>query len=174
MHKNKHPLQYDAVVAAPFGAVGIHIQGVQVAIELLPQNHPLKSAEHKVAAKVANQIEAYFNNARNDFNLPLVFKGTPFQRRVWQAISAIACGRVATYGEIAQQLGSGPRAVANACGANNLPLVIPCHRVVAKNGIGGFMNGQPEGIKIKTWLLKHEGITFKNNKLVRPSQLDWK
>jgi methylated-DNA-[protein]-cysteine S-methyltransferase len=172
MSKNKLSLQYDAIVAAPFGAVGIAVQGVQVVIELLPENHSIKSAEHKVAAKVASQIEAYFNNARNDFNLPLVFKGTPFQRRVWQAISAIACGRVATYSEIAQQIGSGPRAVANACGANHLPLVIPCHRVVAKNGIGGFMNGQQEGVKIKTWLLKHEGITFKNNKLVRPSQFD--
>ena len=172
MSKNKLPLQYDAIVAAPFGAVGIAVQGVQVVIELLHENYPLKPAEHKVAAKVAKQIEAYFSNARNDFNLPVVYKGTPFQRRVWQAISAIACGRVATYSEIAQKIGSGPRAVANACGANHLPLVIPCHRVVAKNGIGGFMSGQPDGIKIKTWLLKHEGNTFKNNKLVRPSQLD--
>lgn len=172
MSKNKYPPQYDAVVAAPFGAVGIYIQGVQVAIELLPQNHPLKPATSKITANVASQIEAYFNNARNDFNLPIVYKGTPFQRRVWRAISAIACGRVVTYGEIAKQIGSGPRAVANACGANHLPLVIPCHRVVAKNGIGGFMSGQQDGIKIKTWLLEHEGVTFKNNKLVRPSQID--
>lgn len=171
MHKNKLPLQYDAVVAAPFGAVGIYIQGVQVAIELLSKNHPLKPAEHKIAINVARQIEAYLNNAHNDFNLPIVYKGTAFQRRVWHAISAIACGRVATYGEIAAQIGSGPRAVANACGANHLPLVIPCHRVVAKNGIGGFMGGQQDGVKIKTWLLEHEGVTFKNNKLV-PSQLD--
>ena len=169
MSKNKLPLQYDAVVPAPFGAVGIHIQGVQVVLELLPEKHPSKLAEHKVAANLAKQIEAYFNNPRNDFNLPIVFKGTPFQRRVWQAISAIACGRVLTYGEIAAQIGSGPRAVANACGANNLPLVVPCHRVVAKNGLGGFMQGSAEGAKIKTWLLKHEGITFKKDKLVRPS-----
>lgn len=172
MSKNKHALQYDAVVAAPFGAVGIYIQGVQVVLELLPEKHPTKAPEHKVAIKVAAQIESYFNNPRNNFNLPIVFKGTPFQRRVWQAISAIACGRVATYSEIAAQIGSGARAVANACGANNLPLVVPCHRVVAKNGIGGFMNGQLDGIKIKTWLLNHEGIAFKNNKLIRPSQID--
>ena len=171
MSKNKHALQYDAVVAAPFGAVGIHIQGVQVVLELLPEKHLTKAAEHKVAVNVASQIEAYFSNPRNDFNLPIVYKGTPFQRRVWQAISAIACGRVLTYGEIAAQIGSGPRAVANACGANHLPLVIPCHRVVAKNGLGGFMQGSADGAKIKTWLLKHEGITFKKDKLVRPSQL---
>ena len=164
--KNKHTLQYDAVVAAPFGAVGIAIQGVQVAIELLTNPHDQKPAEHKLSAQVANQITAYFNNAHNDFNLPLIYKGTPFQRRVWQAISAIPCGRVLTYGEIAEQIGSGPRAVANACGANHLPLVIPCHRVVAKNGLGGYMRGQKDGLKIKQWLLKHEGITFKKSKPV--------
>jgi methylated-DNA-[protein]-cysteine S-methyltransferase len=172
MLKNKHPLQYDAVISAPFGAVGISVQGVQVAIELLSQKHAKKTAENKTAAKVVSQLEAYFSNAHNDFNLPLVFKGTPFQRRVWQAISAIPCGQVLTYGEIATQIGSGPRAVANACGANNLPLVVPCHRVVAKNGLGGFMQGNKDGLKIKTWLLKHEGVPFKKDKLIRPKQLD--
>lgn len=162
--KNKLPLQYDAIVTAPFGAVGIAIQGVQVAIELLSHQHDVKPAVHKLAVQVANQIAAYFDNAHNDFNLPLIYKGTPFQRRVWQAISAIPCGRVLTYGEIAQQIGSGPRAVANACGANHLPLVIPCHRVVAKSGLGGFMQGNKDGIKIKKWLLKHEGV------LIKPAQ----
>jgi methylated-DNA-[protein]-cysteine S-methyltransferase len=172
MLKNKHPLQYDAVITAPFGAVGISVQGVQVAIELLPQKQAKKTAENKTAAKVVNQIEAYFSNARNDFNLPIVYKGTPFQRRVWQAISAIPRGRVLTYGEIAAQIGSGPRAVANACGANNLPLVVPCHRVVAKNGLGGFMQGNKDGLKIKIWLLKHEGVTFNKDKIIRSSEFD--
>jgi methylated-DNA-[protein]-cysteine S-methyltransferase len=101
-----------------------------------------------------------------------VYKGTPFQRRVWQAISAIPKGQVLTYSEIAQQVGSGPRAVANACGANHLPLVIPCHRVVAKDGLGGFMNGAVGGQKVKKWLLKHEGITFKNDKPIRPAAFE--
>ena len=162
--KNKHPLQYDAIVTTPFGAVGVAIQGVQVAIELLSIQHEAKAAEHKLSTQVANQISAYFANAHNDFNLPLIYSGTPFQRRVWKAISAIPCGRVVTYGEIAQQIGSGARAVANACGANHLPLIIPCHRVVAKNGLGGFMQGNKDGIKIKQWLLKHEGV------LIKPSQ----
>ena len=166
--KTKQLLNYDAVVVAPFGAVGISVQGVQVRVELLSVGYILKAAEHKIAANVANQITAYFDNAHNDFNLPLIYKGTVFQRRVWQAISAISCGQVLTYGDIAAQIGSGPRAVANACGANHLPLIIPCHRVVAKNGIGGFMSGQQDGVKIKTWLLKHEGIAFKQDKLVRP------
>ncbi|MES2500638.1 MAG: methylated-DNA--[protein]-cysteine S-methyltransferase [Pseudomonadota bacterium] len=165
--KNKQPLQYDAIVTAPFGAVGIAIQGVQVAIELLSNEHAVKPAAHKLTATVANQITAYFANAHNDFNLPLIYSGTPFQRRVWQAISAIPCGRVLTYGEIAQQIGSGARAVANACGANHLPLVIPCHRVVAKNGLGGFMQGNKDGAKIKKWLLKHEGVLIKSPQKVK-------
>ena len=156
--KNKRPLQFDAVIKAPFGAVGISVQGMQVAIELLFKKNKPKPAEHKLAKEVASQIEAYFADSYHYFNLPLIFKGTPFQRRVWQVISAIPPGRVLTYSEIAQELGSGPRAVANACGANYLPLVIPCHRVVAKKGLGGFMQGNPRGPKIKRWLLKHEGI----------------
>ncbi len=163
-NKNKHPLQYDAVIDAPFGAVAISVQGMQVAIDLLPEKHTPKPAEHKIALQVAAQIEAYFTNPNNDFNLPLIYKGTPFQRRVWQEISAIPCGQVLTYGDIAKQLGSSARAVANACGANHLPLVVPCHRVVAKDGLGGFMRGLENGLEIKKWLLKHEGATFQQDK----------
>ena len=158
--KKKPPLQFDAIVAAPFGAVGICVQGVQVVVELLPAEYLLKPAEHKIAEKVASQIANYFANPHNDFNLPLIYKGTPFQRRVWKAISSISCGQVLTYSDIAAQIGSGPRAVANACGANHLPLIIPCHRVVAKKGLGGYMQGNKDGLKIKTWLLQHEGVVL--------------
>jgi methylated-DNA-[protein]-cysteine S-methyltransferase len=156
--KNKFPLQFDAVIDAPFGAVGISAQGMQVSIELLSEKHKPKPSEHKTVKLAADQIEAYFSDSYNYFNLPVVLKGTPFQRRVWQVISGIPTGQVLTYGEIANEIGSGARAVANACGANYLPLVIPCHRVVAKNGLGGFMKNDPKGKKIKKWLLKHEGV----------------
>ena len=156
--KNKNPLQFDALVNVPFGAVGISVQGMQVAIELLTQKHQKKSAEHKLAIQVAEQVEAYFADANFYFNLPLIFKGTPFQRRVWQVICAIPKGQVMTYSDIANELGSGPRAVANACGANTLPLVVPCHRVVAVKQLGGFMKGNPKGVEVKRWLLKHEGV----------------
>lgn len=168
--KNKRPIQYDAIVDAPFGAVGIAIQGVQVVIELLPAQHQAKAADHKLTSQVASQIAAYFANSHNVFNLPLIYSGTPFQRRVWQAISAIPCGRVLTYSEIAEQIGSGARAVANACGANHLPLVIPCHRVVAKNGLGGFMQGSKDGIKIKKWLLKHEGVLIQSPRKIKAAK----
>jgi methylated-DNA-[protein]-cysteine S-methyltransferase len=147
-------------VDAPFGAVGIFAQNAQVSIEFLTEKHTPKPAENKTVQKIASQIEAYFNNEKSDFNLSVVQHGTAYQQRVWQAISAIPRGRVLTYGDIATQIGSGARAVANACGANNLPLLVPCHRVVAKSGIGGFMQGNKDGLKIKKWLLKHEGVSI--------------
>lgn len=155
--KNKMSLQFDAIVEAPFGAVGITVQGMQIAVELLPNKHEAKSSEKKLAKTAATQIEAYFADSYFHFNLPVVLKGTPFQRKVWQHISAIPTGRVVTYKQIADEIGSGPRAVANACGANYLPLVVPCHRVVAKKSLGGFMQGDPKGPAIKKWLLRHEG-----------------
>ena len=162
---NKLPLQFDAIIDAPFGAVGIFVlneqtSAEQVSIELLTEKHAPKPAENKTVQTIAKQIAAYFNHVNHDFKLPMNQHGTPFQQRVWQAISAIPRGQVLTYGDIAAQIGSGPRAVANACGANNLPLIVPCHRVVAQNGIGGFMQGNPDGLKVKKWLLKHEGLNF--------------
>ena len=157
---NKLPLQFDAIIDAPFGAVGFFTYGGQVSIELLTEKHAQKPAENKTVQTIAKQITAYFSNANFDFKLPVSQYGTLFQQRVWQAISVIPCGQVLTYGDIAAKIGSGPRAVANACGANNLPLIVPCHRVVAQNGIGGFMQGNPDGLKVKKWLLKHEGLNF--------------
>ena len=163
MHKNgKLPEAFDVVVQAPFGFVGVYSHGMQVDILFLGQAEPVKQKPSKIAVQVAKQIETYLDNANNTFNLPLVYKGTPFQRKVWSMISAIPKGQTRTYGELAEQIGSGPRAVANACGANHLPLVVPCHRVVAKNGLGGFMGGKDGGIKIKKWLLKHEGAQLKS------------
>ncbi len=157
---NKLPPKFDAVVVAPFGAVGIFAFNAQISIELLTELHAPKLAENKIVQKIVAQIKAYFCDANNDFSLQVAQYGTPYQQRVWKAISAIPRGRVLTYGDIAAQIGSGPRAVANACGANNLPLLVPCHRVIAKNGLGGFMQGNQEGLKIKKWLLRHEDIHY--------------
>lgn len=158
MTDKKRVPQFDAVVKAPFGAVGITVQGMQVAIELLAKKHQPVAAEQKLAKQAASEVEAYLSDSYHSINLPLIFKGTAFQRRVWERISAIPAGQVVTYNELAREIGSGPRAVANACGANNIPLVVPCHRVIAKKGLGGFMQGDPKGPAIKKWLLKHEGI----------------
>ncbi|MDH5765217.1 MAG: MGMT family protein [Gammaproteobacteria bacterium] len=105
------------------------------------------------------QLQAYAQSASEQLDLPLEPAGTVFQQRVWEVLRAIPVGRVRTYGDIARELGSSARAVGNACRANPIPLFIPCHRVVAKSGIGGFA-GQTAGreLAIKTALLRHEGV----------------
>lgn len=103
------------------------------------------------------QLTAYFRDPQAPFSLPLDPLGTPFQRRVWAALERIPPGQVRTYGELARTLGSGPRAVAGACRANPLPIVIPCHRVVAADGPGGYAGASRGGpVALKRWLLAHE------------------
>lgn len=112
-----------------------------------------------MARAIEAQLRAYFLESRTTFDLPLHLSGTDFQRRVWQAIRAIKAGTTKTYGEIAQAMDTSARAVGNACRANPIPVLIPCHRVVARDGIGGF-SGKTVGKEIqrKQWLLRHEGI----------------
>jgi methylated-DNA-[protein]-cysteine S-methyltransferase len=153
--------KFEALIIAPFGAVAISLQENQLAINLLtksPSQENIYSAQPLVK-QAYTQIMQYLQQPSVSFNLPVAVQGTPFQQRVWQAIASIPIGQTATYGELAKQIGSGPRAVANACGANMLPLVIPCHRVLAQNGLGGFMRGSQDGLAIKRWLLAHEGVS---------------
>lgn len=102
-----------------------------------------------------DQILEYFDGARTEFDLPLAPAGSDFQRRVWQAMMAIPYGETRTYGELAKALSSAPRAVGRACGANPIPLIVPCHRVTAASGnIGGYSG--TGGIATKQFLLAHE------------------
>ena len=115
-------------------------------------------AHHPSLKQITQEILAYLQRPHEAFSLPAQLAGSAFQQKVWLAILAIPLGQTRTYSELAAPLQSGPRAVANACGANRLPLLIPCHRVVAKNGLGGFMRGNKNGLAIKRWLLAHEGV----------------
>ncbi len=154
-----------ARIHTPFGAIAVAAHDGQLAIELLVAEpaeaiEVVKPSSNILIIDVCRQIVEYLNNPGFLFDMPLSQHGTAFQQRVWQAIAAIPAGQVRTYGQLAREIGSGPRAVANACGANHLPLVVPCHRVVAQNGLGGFMQGKQNGLKIKHWLLKHEGVVI--------------
>ena len=83
--------------------------------------------------------------------------GTAFQRRVWQALCKIPAGAPLTYGQLAQKLGTAPRPIGGACGANPIPIIVPCHRVVSASGLGGFMRTRYLGsLNVKSWLLAHE------------------
>ncbi|PIT22805.1 hypothetical protein BGI36_01045 [Snodgrassella communis] len=109
----------------------------------------------------AQQLDAYFSGKLQTFNYPPSSTGTEFQQRVWQAIANIPYGQVASYGDIAHILGSAARAVGQACGKNPLPIIIPCHRIVSANGLGGFsLSNNPFELNIKRWLLTHEGATW--------------
>lgn len=154
---------FNAVIDAPFGKVGIRIEGEAVReIVYLPESTRSVAPDTPLARRAAEQIEAYFERASTTFELPLAKVGTAFQQRVWQAICDIPPGVVLTYGQLAKQVGSVPRAVGQACGSNYFPIVIPCHRVVSSSGIGGFAHHAGDGFfrNVKRWLLAHEGIPY--------------
>ncbi len=149
---------YDAVVAAPFGLVGIRMRGDGLAaVELKPRIRRMTPPKTEAAGKAAEIISRYFNNPASTPSLKLDISGTPFQRRVWIALTRIPPGTTITYGALADKLGTSARAVGGACRENPVPVVVPCHRVIAAAGAGGFM-GRSGGraLEIKTWLLCHE------------------
>jgi methylated-DNA-[protein]-cysteine S-methyltransferase len=112
-----------------------------------------------VLKEAERQLKRYFAGRLKAFDLKLAARGTDFQKRVWKLMSDIPYGETATYGGMAMALGSGPRAVGMACGRNPLPIVVPCHRVLASGGReGGYSGGQ--GLKTKHKLLALEGVTL--------------
>ena len=106
-------------------------------------------------AEAAAQLDAYFAGHLTRFDLPLALSGSPFETRVWTAMQAIPYGETRCYGDLAGTIGSAPRAVGRACGRNPIPIVIPCHRVLAKTGIGGYSGAG--GLATKRRLLALEG-----------------
>jgi methylated-DNA-[protein]-cysteine S-methyltransferase len=101
-----------------------------------------------------DQLDAYFDGALRDFDLPLAPQGSAYRRRVWQALCAIPYGETRTYGAIAAVAGGTARSVGQANGSNPIPILIPCHRVVASTGLGGYAGG--EGVFTKRALLALE------------------
>jgi len=149
---------FDAVLRLPFAAVGIRVRGAEIVeIALLPLDTPGRPPSNDIAARACEQIQAYADDPACPIDLPLAIDGSEFQRRVWAAIARIPAGATRTYGELAEEVGSTARAVGQACGDNRLPLAIPCHRVVAARGIGGFAHRTDHVmLDVKRWLLEHE------------------
>ena len=114
------------------------------------------SAETPLLAGARRQLQDYFAGRRREFDLPLNPAGSAFQLRVWLALRDIPCGQTVRYGDLAHRLGSSPRAIGGACARNPLPIIVPCHRVVAADGSLGGYSGK-EGIKTKRILLDLEG-----------------
>ncbi|OYY92329.1 MAG: hypothetical protein B7Y41_16425 [Hydrogenophilales bacterium 28-61-23] len=152
---------FAAVLPAPFGAMGVRIQqDALVGLDFLPPGTPCRTSSTALINLVTSQLAAYYANAAHRFDLPIAPVGTPYRLRVWQALSQIPAGQTRSYGEIAHALASGPRAVGQAVGDNPIPIIIPCHRVIAAGGgLGGFMHSRTGYSQdIKRWLLKHEHV----------------
>jgi methylated-DNA-[protein]-cysteine S-methyltransferase len=155
-------MRWDAVIEFPKMKVAVETRDERVAgIRYLPLSAESKAPANALAERAVRQLERYRQNPDIRFDLPLLIEGSEFQRRLWAALREIPRGRTLTYGEMARKLGGedfeSARAVGQACGDNRLPIVIPCHRVVAADGIGGFSH-TTEGFLIdaKRWLLMHE------------------
>ena len=166
----------------PFAVLGIGTDGRAVTrVAYLPLSSDEAAPVDAVAERAVRELRRYLVDPSFRFTVPLAPGGTLFQRRVWGAIADIPAGQSRTYGELARKLVTAPRAIGQACGANRIALIIPCHRVVGGLGsLGGFM-GEPDGdagtsdlfawegdggegrvfpATIKRWLLAHEGYRF--------------
>lgn len=160
MKQNKVP--FSAIIETPIGLLGIKVADEKViGIEFLA-NAETFIPKDKFTLHVIKDLQQYFKNPTHKFKLALNISGSDFQKKAWAAIAKIPSGKTASYGELAKLLHTSPRAIGNACKTNPIPLIIPCHRVTAKDGIGGFsgvISGTP--ISIKSFLLEHETINKK-------------
>lgn len=153
---------------SPIGRIEVVGDGaaiISLAIErhgMLPHDG-LEELPDPVTDLAIAQLQEYFAGARHDFDVPVALAGTAFQLAVWEQLVQLEWGEVISYGELGHATGrtTAGRAVGGAVGANPVPIIVPCHRVLGSNGrITGYSGG--EGIPTKSWLLDHEGIAHKN------------
>ena len=144
---------FTASVDSPFGALSVCETGG--AIVSLGWDRPDVSESTPLLKEASRQLSEYFCGARQSFDLPLNPKGDAFQKSVCEAMMKIPYGSTTTYGAIAEKLGTFGQPVGKACGGNSIPIIIPCHRVLAADGIGGYSGDG--GVERKIELLKLEG-----------------
>jgi methylated-DNA-[protein]-cysteine S-methyltransferase len=146
-------------VDTPIGQIVLESDGDVLIGLRLPNNSGLgrRDEETPVLKEAATQLDEYFAGERTEFDLGMELDGTAFQRDVWAELSRIPYGETISYGELARRVGrpKGPRAVGQANGRNPISIIVPCHRVLASNGIGGYGGG----LTVKRALLALEGVT---------------
>jgi len=146
-----------AHVETPIGAIAV-VERDGWIVRLLWRSEAQRQrpqGQSAVLDEAVHQLSAYFDGKLKQFDLPLAPKGGDFEHAVQRAMQAIPYGETRTYGDIARDLGTYGQPVGQACGANPIPIIIPCHRVLSANGLGGF-SGEG-GVEMKIRLLKHEG-----------------
>ena len=154
---------YDAIFSTDIATIGIQLENSKLIKVDYLTNKNNKKPTSKLAENIQNKIEKYLRDSSkaNNLKIDLKLDVTPFQEKVLNQLVLIPYGETKTYGEIAKKLKTSPRAVGNACRRNPVPIVIPCHRVVASKGLGGY-SGATEGEThdIKRHLLKLEGVSY--------------
>jgi methylated-DNA-[protein]-cysteine S-methyltransferase len=163
-----HPIQISlAMLKTPIGRLQVVASADSVLCIGLPGRHDPEPQERWVRTRLLRtqtpalraavaQLSEYFRSARRRFDVPVDPAGTAFQQRVWRAVAAVPFGETVSYGEIAAHMGDAQlaRPVGAALGANPIPIIIPCHRVI---GSDGSLTGYGGGLRMKIWLLRHEG-----------------
>ena len=157
-------LQVQCRIDTPLGPLTLAAtsRGLAAALFDAQKHHPgdlplPNDPQHPHLAQAAAEFAAYFDNAQTAFTVPLDPQGSDFQQAVWKLLLTIAPGRLSTYGQIARQLGraDGARAVGSAVGRNPISIIVPCHRVVGRDGA---LTGYAAGLPRKQALLQHEGV----------------
>lgn len=144
------------VIDSPIGKIAVFAENEKlIRLDLKTKERADSVITEKVLFEAEKQLFEYFSGKRKTFELEYEFSGTEFQKSVWQELLKIPFGKTKTYGEIAKEIGKpkAGRAVGSACNKNPLPIIVPCHRVIGKNG---KLTGFACGTEIKEWLLDHE------------------
>lgn len=173
MTANEYLLRTESPIGLlELGGDGGHVTSLSIARGGVVPLHGRPERPDALLELAARQLAEYFAGARHAFELPLALHGSPFQLSVWRRLRTIAWGEHLSYGELGSEIGKpgSGRAIGGAVGANPIPLLVPCHRVLAGDGrITGYSGG--DGIPTKLWLLEHEGITHKAGRAAAPPVL---
>jgi len=148
--------EVSCIVASPFGRLRLTVKNGAVTRLTWTGAAETPKTAHPLLSDTVQQLEEYFAGTRRDFDVPLAPAGSDFQKAVCRAISQIPFGQTRTYGDLARDLGVAAQPIGQGCGGNPIPILIPCHRVMAADGkLGGFSGGR--GAESKLALLRHEG-----------------
>lgn len=151
-------MSFVAIIDTPIGKLGMKTQQeTLLSLHFLPANTTLIRPDTSLTKTITEQLQAYFAKKLIKFDLPCHLIGTDYQIKVWNHLCSINPGTTKSYGILAEELTTGSRAIGNACRRNPIPIIFPCHRVVAKSHVGGY-SGAVSGdlLNIKQWLLQHE------------------
>ena len=151
---------YVASVNSPIGKVYIECDGERITrVSFTSMGRGKGGKQPKALKEAATQIEAYFAGRRKKFDLPLFQVGSPYRKKLWTRLEKIAFGKALTYEQLADNVGGSARSCGSACGDNPLLIIVPCHRVLGKNGL---LTGYAGELWRKKWLLQHEGVLPKD------------